>query len=199
MKAVVFSASRSFGQFLQTRLDCHFEFCPSLRPPSTEGDELYLLHLSGMRAQGFEWLSQHVFDKPVPVGVCADVPQVEEMLECVRLGASAYCNSYMAAEHYRQLLRLVSAGESWFPPALLKQTFQLAQQAIKPAVDVALLQTLTPREREIAMSVCEGNSNRRIAEILSISEATVKTHLTNIFKKLDVDDRMALVLALKNS
>ena len=199
MKAVVFSASRSFGQFLESRLPQPFEYCPSLRPPKAEGGEFYLLHLTGMRDRGLDWLSQYVFDKPVPVGVCSDVPQVEEMLECVRLGARAYCNSYMAAEHYQQLVRLVSAGDSWFPPQLLQQTFRLAQQAIKPAVRTDLLQALTPRETEIAMAVCEGNSNRRIAEILSISEATVKTHLTNIFRKLEVEDRMALVLALKNS
>ena len=198
MKAVVFSASRSFTRFVEAGLDAPLEIYPTLRAPEPNDDVLYLLHLAGLRNDCFDWLSRYVFDKPLKAGVCSDQPQVEEMLECVRLGATAYCNSYMAAEHYRQLRRLVAAGDSWFPPPLLKQTFALAQQAIKPSLRSDLLTALTARESEIALAVCDGNSNRRIAEMLGISEATVKTHLTNIFRKLEVEDRMGLVLTLKD-
>ena len=122
--------------------------------------------------------------KPVTVAVCSDLPGVGEMLECVRLGARAYCNSHMAAVHYQQMLRLLAQGQSWFPPHMLDETFRLAQQAIRPEPSSDLLQRLTDREREIALAVSEG---------------TVKSHLTSVFKKLEVKDRVALVLLLKQA
>jgi len=57
---------------------------------------------------------------------------------------------------------------------------------------------VTPREREIIASLCEGNSNKNIARALRITEGTVKVHLNNIFTKLGVTSRTALVaLALR--
>jgi DNA-binding NarL/FixJ family response regulator len=88
-------------------------------------------------------------------------------------------------------------GQSWFPPHMLEETFKLAQQAIRSRPGENLLQGLTTREREIALAVSDGKSNRQVAEMYAISEATVKTHLTNIFRKLDVSDRVGLVLLLK--
>ena len=198
MRLVVFSMLASFGDFLEDKLEQPFEVCTSLRPPGSDPEKLYLLHITGMKPACYDWLSRYVSDGPVIAAVCSDLPAIEEMLECVRLGASAYCNSHMAANHYRQMLRLVAAGESWFPPPLLQQTFKLAQQAIEPLVRPELMQSLTPREQEIAMAVCAGHSNRRVADLLSISEATVKTHLSSIFRKLDVEDRVGLVLLLKS-
>ena len=119
------------------------------------------------------------------------------MLECVRLGARAYCNSHMAASHYDQMLRLLSEGQSWFPPRMLDETFRLARDAISPQPSQQILDRLTRREREVALAVSEGKSNREVADHLSISEATVKTHLTNVFKKLNVKDRVSLLLLLK--
>ncbi len=125
------------------------------------------------------------------------MPNIREMLECVRLGAKAYCNSHMAAVHYQQMFGLLENGQSWFPPRMLEETFKLAQQAVKPEPDSSSLNMLTNREKEIALAVADGKSNRQIADFLEISEPTVKTHLSSIFKKLDLKDRVGLVLYLK--
>ena len=195
MKLVVFSTSRPFQRFLTGSLETDFEFRQRLQAP--DGDQLYLLHLSSFKFAGFEWMLKHVSGRPVTVAVCSDIPVVDEMLEAVRLGARAYCNSHMAAGNYRQMLRLLSQGQSWFPPHMLEETFKLAQQAIRSRPGENLLQGLTTREREIALAVSDGKSNRQVADMYAISEATVKTHLTNIFRKLDVSDRVGLVLLLK--
>lgn len=195
MKLVVFSTSRPFQRFLTGSLETDFEFRQRLQAP--DGDQLYLLHLSSFKFAGFEWMLKHVSGRPVTVAVCSDIPVVDEMLEAVRLGARAYCNSHMAAGNYRQMLRLLSQGQSWFPPHMLEETFKLAQQAIRSRPGENLLQGLTMREREIALAVSDGKSNRQVADLYAISEATVKTHLTNIFRKLDVSDRVGLVLLLK--
>ena len=92
-----------------------------------------------------------------------------EMLECVEVGARAYCNSYMRASNYQQLLRLLTNGQSWFPPSMLAQTFELAHRSIKGKDIAVLLKDLTEREKEVAIAVSEGLSNRQIAERFEIS------------------------------
>lgn len=62
-----------------------------------------------------------------------------------------------------------------------------------------LLVNLTQREHEIATLVGNGESNKQIAQRLSITERTVKAHLTEIFRKLDVADRLKLALIVNNS
>jgi DNA-binding NarL/FixJ family response regulator len=199
MKLTVYSASRSFEKFLGNHLETTIDFSTQLQAPTSDPGQLYLLHISSMELDCYEWLLKHVSGKPVPVGVCSDLPNIREMLECVRLGAKAYCNSHMAAIHYEQMLRLLGQGQSWFPPQMLDETFKLAQQAVKPAPDLKPLEILTEREKEIAFAVGEGKSNRQIADLYAISEPTVKTHLTNIFKKLELKDRVGLVLYLKQA
>lgn len=199
MKLVVFTASRPFERFLTESLETGFEVRSRLQGPSGDPDHLYLLHLSSMKLAGFEWMLKHVSGNSVMVAVCSDRPLVDEMLESVRLGAKSYCNSHMAAPHYRQMLRLLSQGQSWFPPHMLEETFKLAQQSIRGRAGQDLLQCLTSREKEIALTVSDGKTNRQVAELHAISEATVKTHLTNIFRKLDLSDRVGLVLLLKRS
>jgi DNA-binding NarL/FixJ family response regulator len=199
MKLIVYSASRSFDQFLQRHLDIAFEYRRDLQVPSDDPEQLYLMHVSGRELECYEWLLKHVSGKPLRVGVCSDLPNIHEMLECVRLGARAYCNSHMATLHYHQMLQLLENGQSWFPPHMLNETFKLAQQAAAPAGNQKHLEILTAREKDIALAVGEGKSNRQIAESFDISEPTVKSHLTNIFKKLDLKDRVGLVLYLKQS
>ncbi len=197
MNLVVYSTSQPFKRHLAGCLETSFEFHSRLQAPNESSQQLYLLHLSSMKSAGLEWLLKHVSSRPVTVAVCSDLPEIGEMLECIRLGAQAYCNSHMAAIHYRQMLRMLAQGQSWFPPHMLDEAFRLAQQAIGPEQSSSLLQCLTDREREIALAVSRGNSNREIAQLHSISEATVKSHLSSVFKKLEVKDRVALVLLLK--
>jgi DNA-binding NarL/FixJ family response regulator len=105
----------------------------------------------------------------------------------------------MATLHYHQMLQLVENGQSWFPPEMLDETFRLAQQAVSPSRNQEQLEILTAREKDIALAVGEGKSNRQIADLCDISEPTVKSHLTSIFKKLDLKDRVGLVLYLKQA
>ena len=199
MKLVVFSNSRPFERYLEGNLQDDFGILPQLQAPEPSADRVYLLHMTSMKPGGFEWLSKHAEGHSLAVGVCSDVPSIEEMLECVRLGARAYCNSHMAVDHYRQMLRLLRGGQSWFPPRMIEQAFLLAQNALHRNTPEELLQCLTPRERDVALAMAEGRTNRQIADRFSVKEATVKTHVTNIFKKLEVRNRTALVSLLKQS
>jgi len=199
MKLIAYSASQSFKQFLNGHSNLAFEHCSKLHPPSLDQECIHLLHISTMGQPCYSWLKQFTSKSPIKVGICSDLPNIREMLECVQSGAKAYCNSYMASVHFYQMIQLLDDGQSWFPPQMLEQTFKLAHKAANPAIFNNSLEHLTAREKEIALAVAAGKSNIQIASQFKIAEQTVKTHLTNIFKKLELKDRVALVLYLKAS
>ncbi len=200
MSVVVYTASDSFQAYIRGALDQVDDILSCLSPPSENPGKIHLLHVSSLGDDSISWLKKHATGNNSLITVaCADQPNIREMLEFVQLGARGYCNSYMRSEHYQQMIRLLSAGQSWFPPQMLEQTFSLAQQAMSQNNEGDMLDELTAREKDTALAVSKGLSNKQIAEHLSISERTVKTHLTNIFKKLNIKDRVGLVLYLKKS
>ncbi|MCP4040486.1 MAG: response regulator transcription factor, partial [Gammaproteobacteria bacterium] len=102
------------------------------------------------------------------------------MLHLSQYGIRAYFNSYMADTHYRQMLHLLEAGQTWFVPSLLAKALELARLNSALSSPKPELDQLTPRERDVALAVARGMSNKRIAATLDISERTVKTHLTRV-------------------
>lgn len=197
MDLLVYTKSESFSTFIKGVVHNKVEFHSQLSSPSPEPEKIHLLHLSSWDQDCYSWLEQNTRRRHVIVSVCSDKPNVREMLFAVQSGARAYCSSYMQTLHYQQMIRLLSNGQSWFPPPLQEQAFRLAHQAVAGNDFEALLAALTSREKEVAVAVSEGASNRQVAGQFDISERTVKSHLTNIFKKLELKDRVALVLYLK--
>ena len=197
MNLRVYSTSRSLQNHLNSVIALPFDFQSQLGDPHLELAKVSLVHISSVDLPSLDWLDREIKNTDKIVGICSDNPNVLEMLECVESGARAYCNGYMQAASYQHMLRLLSNGQSWFPPSMLSQAFSLAHQELKGKDTNALLKVLTAREKEVAIAVSQGLSNRDIAERFGISEPTVKTHLTNIFFKLDLKDRVALVLYLR--
>ena len=122
----------------------------------------------------------------------------EEMqAEVVRRGAMGLVMKQQAAEILLKAIDRVYDGELWFDRSLMKrviaQTTTSAGKA-KGASEEEKLRIITPREREIITLVGEGLKNKDIAERLFISQRTVRNHLTSIFSKLDVSDRLELLL-----
>jgi DNA-binding NarL/FixJ family response regulator len=93
-------------------------------------------------------------------------------------------------------IEAVRAGGVWIDPGLPKKVFDAFQRRAEQADGRADgLGNLTRREREVLGCVAEGSTNRDIAHKLHVSEQTVKTHLTRIFAKLSVANRVAAALA----
>lgn len=126
-------------------------------------------------------------------GFCSE----ETQAEVVRRGAMGLVMKQQAAEVLLKAIDRVYDGELWFDRSLMKrviaQTTSSAGKA-KSASEEDKLRTITPREREIITLVGEGLKNKDIAERLFISQRTVRNHLTSIFSKLDVSDRLELLL-----
>jgi DNA-binding NarL/FixJ family response regulator len=192
-----YSNSSAFQSHLGLVLGSNVIFSSALDPPDLQTEQICLLHISSLNQACIEWLRLFANEKYLSIAICSDRPNIEEMLECASLGAKAYCNSYMQQALYEQMVRLLEKGQSWFPPQMLELTFKLAKSAVNRKIPNILLQALTPREKEIALLIAEGHSNKNIADRVDISERTVKSHLTNIYGKLQLKDRVALVLYLK--
>lgn len=199
MKLVLYTQSQSLKDHLRENLNWEFQHKSVLEKPDSAPGLINLLHIASYGEAGIEWLQRYQPGEHNRVIVFDDQPMIQTMLRYVELGIKGYCNSYMSPALFEQMLRLVDNNQSWFPPQLLEQTFELARLASTSVEENPHLQQLTPKEAEIATSVSNGNSNRLIAKEFAISEATVKTHLSNIFKKLGIKDRVALVLLIKNS
>jgi two-component system, NarL family, response regulator len=107
----------------------------------------------------------------------------ENGVRAVRLGAKGIVQKRFAIETLMMAVRSVADGLVWMPPTV--QT-EFARQESTSGKE------LTPRESEIVRYVASGLRNNEVAERLSITESTVKTHLNNIFQKLGVRDRLEL-------
>jgi DNA-binding NarL/FixJ family response regulator len=116
---------------------------------------------------------------------------MENAIAAMRLGARAVVHKRFAVQTLLEAIHAVADGLVWMPPALQRE---MADQWGSPAS-----QRLTGRETEIVRLVAIGLRNAEIARRLSITEATVKTHLNNVFEKLKVRDRVELaVYALRH-
>jgi DNA-binding NarL/FixJ family response regulator len=107
----------------------------------------------------------------------------ENGVRALRLGARAIVQKRFAIETLMTAIRTVAEGLVWMPAAV---------QTEFAAHDNQTAKELTAREAEIVRYVASGFRNAEVAERLSITESTVKTHLNNIFQKLGLRDRLEL-------
>jgi DNA-binding NarL/FixJ family response regulator len=116
----------------------------------------------------------------------------DDAVEAVRLGARGVVLKESAPDTLLECVRHVAAGEQWIDQETMSRAFGRVLQRESAVREASRL--LTPREIEIVRMIAQGLRNRAVAERLSISEGTVKIHLHNIYEKLGVDGRLALVL-----
>jgi DNA-binding NarL/FixJ family response regulator len=119
----------------------------------------------------------------------------EYVYEALSAGASGFLLKETRPESLADAVRTVVGGEALLAPAVLRRLVDQHTVGASPAA-ASRLSELTERETEVLRLVGRGASNQEIAQELWIAEPTVKTHLTRIFRKLDLRDRaQAVVLA----
>jgi two-component system response regulator DegU len=133
-------------------------------------------------------------------------PDDEELFEVIKTAAVACLNRNTAAEELADTIRLASQGEYPINESLMTRP-KVAQRVLKQFEDISsmgkaietVIAPLTRRETQILNYVAEGNTNRQIADILGISEQTIKSHVSAILRKLNANDRAhAVALAIRN-
>ncbi len=121
-------------------------------------------------------------------------------MEAVKAGAKGYCNKDTEPSLLKKAVGVVQKGEIWIGRKtiahLLAELTSLSESRQKnsPQQTKIYFNYLSPREQQIAILVGEGAYNKEIAYRLKISERTVKAHLTSIFQKLQIPDRLRLGL-----
>ena len=154
--------------------------------------DLVLLDLAMPGVRGFSGLiylrAQHAGAPVVVVSANRD-PAV--MRACIELGAAGYIPKSLDLETMRAAVRAVLEGGRWIPPEL-----DLAAPADQnSSLALRRLSSLTPQQVRVLMMLSEGLLNKQIAYELSVSEATVKAHVSAILQKLGVESRTQAVIA----
>ena len=136
-------------------------------------------------------------EHPVKILILTVHNEIEYLIRAVDIGADGYILKDSGTAELKQAITTILNGESYIQPSLLPA---LNSRLINRDVDKEKLESLTKRELEILTQVAGGMFNKEIAINLNISERTVKNHISNIFKKIDVSDRtQAAVFAIRNN
>ncbi|MCG8561492.1 MAG: response regulator transcription factor [Hyphomicrobiales bacterium] len=155
--------------------------------------DLVLLDLSMPGIKGFSGLMYLRAQYPeIPVVVVSANEDPAAIRRCLEFGASGFVPKSLPVETIRAAIGDVLKGEVWTPPDL-----DLDQAGDGETAElVTRLATLTPQQVRVLMMLSEGLLNKQIAFKLSVSEATVKAHVSAILQKLNVDSRTQAVIAV---
>ena len=109
-------------------------------------------------------------------------------------GACGYGHTHLPVEALSRMLRSIEEGSIWMGRSLLQKLLRDIDQRLPPTGHSAWSVSLSHREAEVARHAALGHSNADIAKMLSITERTVRAHLSAVFDKLKVSDRLQLAL-----
>ena len=156
------------------------------------GVDLVLLDLAMPGVRGFSGLIYLRAEHPgVPVVVVSANDDRSVMRRCIDFGASGFIPKTSDLQTMRHAVRQVLAGETWTPADV-----DLETPADRETADmIRRLGTLTPQQVRVLMMLSEGLLNKQIAFELTVSEATVKAHVSAILQKLGVESRTQAVIA----
>jgi two-component system nitrate/nitrite response regulator NarL len=132
--------------------------------------------------------------------VMSDQPDDDEALAAFSATARGYVNSHAGAETLKQVARVVTDGGLWIGESLMKRLMLGVQKLPQPVSgnSAAPRPKLTDRELEVARAIAAGASNKEVARQLNITERTVKAHVSGLFAKLAVQDRLQLALKIRD-
>jgi len=133
----------------------------------------------------------------IPCMILAVSPHFLEAQKYLHLGAMGYGNAMMHETHLRSAYQALREGKVWLHPDFISMLIlQVRQHTPSEKDSEQRLESLSNREKEVAMMLGDGATHQQIAETLNITVRTVKAHATSIYHKLDVKDRLALSLYL---
>ena len=123
-------------------------------------------------------------------------PNDGEAMQALDAGCAAYCHAFSDAATLKQVREVVDTGHVWIGKSLMQRLLHGVNRLVPapPVQDLGWQQALTQREIEVAVLAANGASNHAIAVQCQISERTVKAHLSAVFTKLNITDRLQLAL-----
>ena len=159
--------------------------------------QVLLLDINMNKMNGIEVLNE-IKNKKIEVKVLILTVHdgVEYLMKAVDLGVDGYIMKDAESSELKKAINVIINGETYIQSKLVPI---LNNRLVTRDIDKDKIDSLTSRELEVLIQVANGMYNKEIAASLNISERTVKNHLSNIFRKIDVYDRtQAAVFAIKN-
>lgn len=159
--------------------------------------DVLLLDINMPNKNGLEVLQEiHNNEWDIKVLILTVHNEVEYLVKAVDIGMDGYLLKDSDFVELKRAITAVMEGENYIQPSLIPVlNFRLMARD----VDKDKINSLTKRELEVLEQVANGMFNKEIANFLDISERTVKNHISNIFKKIEVSDRtQAAVFAIRN-
>ena len=161
--------------------------------------DVVLLDLDMPVMNGREALAQILSINPQLTVIVLTVSEdSDDLTECMRIGAKGFLLKNINADFLLESIRKAVDGDNVFSPEM---TSRLVQSLISPSPSRSdhLLEQLTPREMEILGYLAAGHSNKIIARHLNLAESTVKVHVQNLLRKLNLSSRVhAAVYAVQH-
>lgn len=158
---------------------------------------LLLEHRQYGDIESFLSLFQKEYEK-VKIMLFSNKPSFEQGYALLRFGIKAYANTYMRPMHLKAAYLSVKSDKIWLYPDFIQMMISTVLDS-KKALHVdndKILEKLSKRESQIALLLKEGMNNKEIASRTGITERTVKAHLSAIFEKTGIKDRLTLALSL---
>jgi NarL family two-component system response regulator LiaR len=145
--------------------------------------------------------TQRVHDTGLPIKIIAltSFSEDDKVFPAIQAGAASYLLKDVSPDDLVDAIHAVHHGEARLHPDITRKLMEQVSQT-KNVVPETTENVLTEREREVICLVAVGRNNREIAQELFISEKTVKTHISNILGKLNLEHRTQLAIyAIKNN
>lgn len=159
--------------------------------------DILLLDINMPKKNGIEVLEYIKQNKiPVKVLILTVHNEVEYLLKAVDIGIDGYLLKDSSYDELKEAIDVVISGNTYIQPSLLPA---LNESMEDYALDKEKIEWLTKRELDVLRLISKGCSNKKISDELTISERTVKNHISHIFRKINVEDRtQAAVFAIRN-
>ena len=160
--------------------------------------DVLLLDINMPEKNGLEVLQEINLTKKRPKILILTVHnEVDYLLKAVEIGVDGYVLKDSESAELKKAIQTVVSGETYIQPDLIPA---LNSKRVERDSDKDKIDNLTRRELQVLKLLAVGSYNKEIAEKLGISERTVKNHVSNIFKKLEVTDRtQAAVFTIRNN
>lgn len=159
---------------------------------------IILLHINSFEGEVKKFLKKvHSDYAQAHTILLSDIPSFNEGIALLRIGVNGYGNSYINRSHLQHALSVIADGNIWLYPKFLDTLIKETPSRPDNEEQHKKLNILSKRELEIAELVAQGLSNQEIAQHSQITVRTVKAHITSIFEKLHISDRLSLALFMR--
>ena len=197
MKVYIYSEDINLVIYWERALGDRVSLVDSLEELLALDSSVVMLNLLACGNDSHHLLAQLVA-KQNKVFLLDRTPTVQKAKEYLQSSIKGYANALMHKDLFASALSIIEQGMVWLHPELLSELiFQTSSQTQTVAEDK--LTPLSEREKEVALLMKEGATYKQMAENLGVTPRTIKAHAQNIYTKLQVKDKLALALYLRDT